>query len=189
VNRARASVLLLLALAAASCTSVPAAPYSVLQPGVEPLRTAFNRDAGHVRVVVLVAPTCGTCLFGVSEIQNKVLEKESSQALKVHLVWVPMFRGMERDVPRATRQMPDPRVLHYWDGENQLGKRYRKTLGISEDAWDVFLVYGPDAKWLGDEAPAPAYWMHQLGTARRPRVNGPYLDAVTVLGKVRELLP
>ena len=32
-------------------------PYSVLTETAEPLRTAFNNDAGHVRVMMLVAPT------------------------------------------------------------------------------------------------------------------------------------
>jgi hypothetical protein len=30
--------------------------------------------------------------------------------------------------------------------------------------------------------------MHQLGSPRRPRVNGPYLDAAVFLEKTRELL-
>lgn len=105
----------------------------------------------------------------------------------MYLVWVPMFRGMERDVPKASREMPGPRVSHYWDGESVLGKGYRKTLGLSEDAWDIFLLYGPDAKWDGETPPAPDFWMHQLGSPRRPRLAGPYLDADVFLQKVEAL--
>jgi hypothetical protein len=99
-----------------------------------------------------------------------------------------MFRGMERDVPKASLEMPDSRTSHFWDGESLLGKGYRKTLGISEDAWDIFVLYGPDATWTGDQPPPPSFWMHQLGSARKPRVDGPYLDPEVFLQKTRELL-
>ena len=117
-----------------------------------------------------------------------MLAKERNPGLKVYLAWVPMFRGMERDVPKASESMPDLRTSHYWGGDSLLGKGYRKTLGITEDAWDIFVLYGPEARWDGVEPPAPAFWMHQLGSARSPRVDGPYLDADVFLEKTRELL-
>ena len=98
-----------------------------------------------------------------------------------------MFRGMERDVPQATREIMDTRVAHYWDGESQLVKGYRQTLALPEDAWDIFLIYPPGVTWDGDVPPAPAYWMHQLGSAARPRVSGPYLDAEVFLQKLRDI--
>lgn len=42
---------------AACAPSGPSSPHSVLGTDAEPLRTAFNRDSGKVRVVMLVAPT------------------------------------------------------------------------------------------------------------------------------------
>jgi hypothetical protein len=116
-----------------------------------------------------------------------VLDKEADPDLKVYMVWVPMFRGMERDVATASREMPDRRVRHYWDGDSLLVKGYRATLGFDEDAWDIFLIYGPEAKWDGDQPPPPRYFMHQLGSASRPRVDGPYLDADVFLAKLREV--
>jgi hypothetical protein len=44
----------LLLLASAACGPPP---YQSLTDAAEPLRSIFNRDAGHVRVVMLVAPT------------------------------------------------------------------------------------------------------------------------------------
>lgn len=120
--------------------------------------------------------------------QQKVLDKEGSQKLRVYLAWVPMFRGMERDVPRASRAMPDPRTSHYWDGDSLLGKGFRKTLALPEDAWDVFFLYGPDAKWDGTDPPLPDFWMHQLGSKGRPRLNGPYLDADIFLQHLQALI-
>jgi hypothetical protein len=119
--------------------------------------------------------------------QNNVLAKVSDPDLRVYVVWVPMSRGAERDVPKATREVPDARASHYWDGGFLTGKGYRETLQISEDAWDVFLLYGPEARWEGDHPPAPSYWMHQLGSPSRPRVNGPYLDTAIFLDRVKTL--
>ncbi len=117
-----------------------------------------------------------------------MLEKETDPDLRVYLAWVPMFRGMERDVPMASETMADARTSHYWDGDSLLGKLYRKKLGLPEDAWDIFFLYGPDATWDGDEPPAPSFWMHQLGSARRPRLDGPYLDAEAFRKKVAEMV-
>ena len=116
------------------------------------------------------------------------MAKEASPDLLAYVVWVPMFRGMERDVPRAATEVPDARARHYWDGGSVLVKGYRETLGFREDAWDIFVVYGPGATWDGDRPPAPDYWMHQLGSSSKPRVGGPFLDAEVFLQKTRELL-
>ena len=124
----------------------------------------------------------------MSEIQKNVLEQEPSDDVKVYVAWVPMFRGMERDVPEATRSLSDPRTRHYWDGDSLLVKSYRHTLALSEDAWDVFLLYDRQARWEGDTPPTPVFWMHQLGSRRKPRVHGPWLDAATFLRRTRDLL-
>ena len=124
----------------------------------------------------------------MSEIQKNVLEQEPSDDVKVYVAWVPMFRGMERDVPEATRSLSDPRTRHYWDGDSLLVKSYRHTLALSEDAWDVFLLYDRQARWEGDTPPTPVFWMHQLGSRRKPRVHGPWLDAAIFLRRTRDLL-
>jgi len=59
VNRSRrdhwrVGLAFLIALAAA-CISTR--PYATLTDTAEPLRTQFNDDVGHVRIVMLVAPT------------------------------------------------------------------------------------------------------------------------------------
>jgi hypothetical protein len=118
-----------------------------------------------------------------------VLAKLSNPDVRAYVVWVPMSRGMERDVPNATREVPDPRARHYWDGGEQLTASYRDVLGgFKEPVWDTYLVYGKDARWTSAVPPAPAYWMHQLGTPRRPRAAGPYWDPAVFLEKTRTLL-
>jgi hypothetical protein len=120
--------------------------------------------------------------------QNGVMARSNDGRLRAYVAWVPMFRGREEDVRKASTEVPDLRASHYWDGGSVLTQQYRRTLGFNEPAWDIYLLYGAQAKWEGEQPPLPAYWMHQLGTPRRPRVNGPYLDAAVFLEKTRELL-
>ncbi len=44
-------------LLATAMSAQPIADYQPLDPDAEPLRAAFNADAGKVRVLMLVAPT------------------------------------------------------------------------------------------------------------------------------------
>lgn len=80
-------------------------------------------------------------------------------------------------MPVATRLVPDERATHYWDATGQLMRGYARKLALPEDAWDMFLIYGPEARWEDDLPPEPRFWMHQLGSPDQPRVRGPYLDA------------
>ncbi len=100
-----------------------------------------------------------------------------------------MNRALERDVPKATREIWDARATHYWDRDGQLIQSYREVLGgFSEPVWDTYILYGRAATWDGDRPPAPAYWMHQLGSARRPRVTtGPFWSPASFLDRARSL--
>ena len=117
--------------------------------------------------------------------QREVLAKYPDPDLRVYMVWVPKLRGLERDVASATMQVPEPRARHFWDAPGVLVSGYRDTLRLPEDAWDVFLLYGPDAKWEGSRPPEPAYWAHQLGSKDKPRVSGPWLDGAVFLDKLQ----
>jgi len=119
---------------------------------------------------------------------NDVIRKIDSDNVRIYVVWVPMFRGRESDVPKATKEVLDGRAMHFWDGHSQLVSGYRQTLGFNEPAWDIFLLYGPETRWEGDRPPLPEFWMHQLGSRRSPRVKGPYLDAALFLDRTRALL-
>jgi hypothetical protein len=109
--------------------------------------------------------------------------------VRVYVVWVPMSRGLERDVPTATKEVWDPRARHYWDGDGQLIAGYRDVLGgFDEPVWDTYVVYGKGTRWDTARPPAPAYWMHQLGSEKRPRVAGPYWDPAVFREKTQALL-
>ena len=50
--------------------------------------------------------------------------------------------------------MPDPRVMHFWDGETIIGQWFAEEVDdYSGIAWDVYYLYGPDATW--EDAPSP----------------------------------
>jgi hypothetical protein len=57
--------------------------------------------------------------------------------------------------PEVADLLVDERAKHYWDGERKLGLAVARMLGRGDGAaaWDIFLVYGPDAKW-GDKPAA-----------------------------------
>jgi len=115
-----------------------------------------------------------------------VLKKIDDTRLKAFVVWVPMSRGMERDVPQATLEVSDARAEHFWDEDGQLVKEDRDVLKMNEPAWDIYLLYGPDARWVDDRPPVPLYWMHQLGSKRRPRAPAPFWDPGTFLQRARD---
>jgi hypothetical protein len=57
--------------------------------------------------------------------------------------------------PEVADLLVDERATHYWDGERRLGRAVAREVGLGRGAtaWDIFLVYGPAAKW-GDTATA-----------------------------------
>lgn len=117
-----------------------------------------------------------------------MMRKLSDPRLRVYSVWVPKLSGEEKDVPVATRFMPDDRATHYWDGAGVLVHAYTKVLSLPEDAWDIYFLYGPEARWEADLPPTPRFWMHQLGSRDSPRVDGPYLRAEAFADSVKAAL-
>jgi hypothetical protein len=94
----------------------------------------------------------------------------------------------EKDVPEATKFVTDRRASHYWDEGGQLMAHYTSVLGLPEPAWDIYLVYGPSARWEGERPPPPDFWMHQLGSRTKPRVDGPYLEPDLLAQRAQALL-
>lgn len=93
------------------------------------------------------------------------------------MVWVPVLNAKEKHVPAVSHLVPDPRASHFWDGHGALVQGYREALGLSEPAWDIYMVYPPGVRWEGNRPPVPTYWMHQLGRPGKLRVTkAPFLD-------------
>jgi len=50
--------------------------------------------------------------------------------------------------------MSDPRVMHFWDGERQIGQWFAEQVeGYRGVSWDTYYLYGPNAKW--ETVPSP----------------------------------
>ena len=50
--------------------------------------------------------------------------------------------------------MPDARVVHFWDGEQAIGQWFAKEVdGYKGVSWDMYYLYGPDAVW--ETVPSP----------------------------------
>jgi hypothetical protein len=86
-------------------------------------------------------------------VHNQLLVQYSSEELRVYAVWLPMLWGDARERWNGTT-MPDTRVIHFWDGDLQVGEWFAKQVdGFEGVAWDVYYLYGPDATW--DTIPMP----------------------------------
>lgn len=111
--------------------------------------------------------------------------------LRVYVVWLPVLSRMSPEAlaggaRSGAKRLPDARVRHYLDAEARLGEHYTRSLELPMDdpAWDVYLVFGPAARWE-KAPPSPAAWMHQLGAGPRAQ----HLDAKKLAETLRGLLP
>ncbi len=117
-----------------------------------------------------------------------MLAKQSDPHLRAYVVWVPKVGGQEKDVPEATRVLPDERATHYWDETGQLMRTYAQVVGLTRDAWDIYFLYGSDARWDGELPPTPRFWMHQLGGQEEPVMEGRYLDVPVFADSANRML-
>jgi hypothetical protein len=156
--------------------------YAVVGNTAAAVKAAFNADAGKVRVLMVVSPTCGDCLKGASEVSEQVAGINQGKTVPLYVLWVPRRGGREKDVPAATRVVADSSAHEFWDGNDLLGICYKQVLGWRGNAWDVYMLYGPKAQWSGDLPPAPDFYMHQTWE------KGPRLDADEFGKRVKQLL-
>lgn len=160
--------------AAASPVAMTPTTYRVLDRSLAALKADFNAHRGQVRLLFVVGPTCGVCLSGMDQLNEKLVAAHQADArLATLVVHVPALQAEEKHVPAAIELMHGPRVSHYWDPMGTTGRRYQEVLALDVYAWDVWLVYGPAAVWDGDLPPAPAFWRHQLprGVDKVPRLD------------------
>lgn len=114
---------------------------------------------------------------------QQLLDDLKGQDVKTYTVWQPILPSdVKLTVGRATKRLPDPRVRHYWDGENLFAQTFAPVLGLEDQAWDVYLLYGKDADW-GETPPKPVYWQEQLGLS-----DETMLDKTKLTAEIRKLL-
>ncbi len=118
-------------------------------------------------------------------VHENVLKQVLSDDLFVIAVWMPVLGSDNAEAgKKAEPLLPDPRVTHYWDPDNSLGKLYGRQVTLPRGrqlAWDIYFVYAPGVRWE-DEPPEPTAWMHQLGRDER------HLNGDTLRGTILALL-
>ncbi len=182
-----------------SSAGAPAA-YVVLDDQADQLRADFNRKVGSVRLLFVVDPICPGCLRGLADMNRDLLEDTTDPRLQTFVVHEPVLGRFatwlraagEKDVPEAARLVQNPNVQHYWNPSGAFGLLLSQAVGLKEGegqvyAWDVWLIYGPEAKWVGTDPPRPLLLMHQL-RALRGSTQFPHLDSRVFAQRVRTLL-
>ena len=191
--------LALLATALMSATSACApgktaesalASYTVIDGQASQLRADFNRKVGTIRLLFVVDPICPGCLRGLADMNRDLLRGTTDPRLQVFVVhepvlgvarYIPWLRiAGGRDVQKAEQLIQNPNVHHYWNRSGAFGRVLSRGVGLKNTdgqvyAWDVWMIYGPEAKWVGAEPPKPQLLMQQLwaipDSPQFPRLN------------------
>ena len=166
--------------------------YTLLDDQSSQLREAFNRQKGSVRLLFVVDPICPGCIHGLKVVNEALLLHPETAAVQAFVVHVPVVGAKADDIERASKLLQLSQVQHYWNASGEFGRTLGKSAGLkhgAEDvyAWDVWLLYGPDATWEGKSPPRPELLMQQLWQLEGSR-EFPRLDASAFAQRVRDLL-
>lgn len=152
----------------AGAADASAAPgYVILQDDFSQLREDFNRAKGSVRLLFVVDPVCPGCLRGMDDMNKDLLSRTNDERLKTFVVHVPVIGAKAKNVEPAARLLQNPYVRNYWNESGEFGRALAKAVQLKNDketvyAWDVWLLYGPEAEWTDTGIPKPELLMHQL---------------------------
>jgi hypothetical protein len=194
-------------LAVAGCTSAAGdqkanGAYISLDDQATQLREDFNRAKGSVRLLFVVDPICPGCLRGLDDMNRDLLAATSDPRLVTFVVHEPVLGAARvapwlrttasHDVPAAAALLHNPHVRNYWSADGEFGRLLSDSVDLKGSegrvyAWDVWLLYGPDATWDGAGPPRPLLLMHQLG-ALRGSPDFPHLDSRVFAQKALSLL-
>jgi hypothetical protein len=168
--------------------------YTLLDEAGSQLRKDFNRAKGSVRLLFVVDPICPGCLRGLDDLNRDLLAATDDPHLQTFVVHVPVLvpSAKAKDVAPAAKLLSNPHVRHYWNPTGSFGRALSEAVGLKNDerqvyAWDVWLIYGPEATWDGQQPPRPIHLMHQL-RALRGSAEFPHLDSEAFAREVRQLL-
>jgi hypothetical protein len=169
-------------LAVLGCSRAPgdqhaSGTYANLDDQATQLREDFNRAKGSVRLLFVVDPICPGCLRGLEDMNRDLLADTRDPRLVTFVVHEPVLGAARvapwlrstasHDVPAAASLLHNPYVRHYWSPSGEFGRLLSDSVDLKGThgrvyAWDVWLLYGPDATWSGAGPPRPLLLMHQL---------------------------
>lgn len=125
----------------------------------------FNADKGFVRVLVILAPSCVTCLNGAREMQEQVLAKVQDPRIKAYIVWTNAYGTDDPALAKQGAQfVHDKRARNYWDAKTEISLDFGRVVKVPRDAplaYDVYYLYRPGALY-GEAAPEPVDYWHQI---------------------------
>lgn len=145
-------------LAGTAPWAAPTSPLRTFEPAA--FIHDFNGASRTTRLVVLLSPTCTTCLRGASAVEE-VLQQPGWANVRVFVVWEPVLTtDWGTPSPSLTAAIADPRATHYWDrghrlssmlggppNLNTLAENLSAGFKMSTVIWDTALVYPAGATW------------------------------------------
>ena len=87
--------------------------------------------------------------------QEEILDRNREADVEVYAVWLPMIASDARSEWKQSL-LPDGRVVHLWHEQRVTGRRFARQTWYDrnvEVAWDIYVLFGPDARWNGSPAP------------------------------------
>jgi hypothetical protein len=155
------------------------------------LRQDFNQAKGTVRLLFVVDPVCPTCLRGLADLDDALLAGAQDPRLQIFVVHVPVIGGTADKIRGAATLLHNPHVHHYWNAGGGFGRLLGDAVGLKRGnqavyAWDVWMIYGPDAEWGNTSPPQPLRLMYQLPPVQNPAFT--FLDSTAFAQQVRALL-
>lgn len=131
---------------------------------VEVLKADFNREAGKMRVIISLAPSCPYCLKGAATIE-RILATRRERPLVVFNVWQPILTtDWGRPGTRVLHRLADTRVRQFWDANHVVARALERSSEGRELQpgccvergiwWDLIAVYAPGVLWA-DRLPEP----------------------------------
>ena len=163
----------------------------VLDKSLSQLRADFNANAGKVRLLYIVGPTCGICLRALSDLQESLYSKNGDDPrIVTFVVHVPTLGAHEANAQDASSLISNRYTTNYWEESGIIGREAEARLkqevhGFDRYTWDFYAAYGPQAKWTDETMiPAPNFWQDQLYGLPADKM----LNAEDFAAKVDELL-
>ena len=137
------------------------------ETSLAPIQQAFNDAAQETRVILLLSPTCGTCLRGASVVEG-VLSKFPQQDVTIFAVWQPMLpTDMSAPSTRTLARLSDRRVRQYWDADHLVAKKLKENARAPQPQsecctrngilWDLMAIYPPAERWT-DSLPVASFF-------------------------------
>jgi hypothetical protein len=117
----------------------------------------FNQSSNTARLVLLLSPTCPTCLEGASSVE-KILKDHSQPPVTVFAVWEPILPTDWAPPGRlALRRLGDARVRQYWDPRHLIATEFKESgqkwkrqpdcCELNGFLWDLAAVFAPGEQW------------------------------------------